>query len=133
VRMAFLIPALAAGLAAGAAMANGGGHLWGSSWQVTAMGELDVEPADGVTIAFVDGRIAGRSGCNQYGGPVTLSADRFAAGTVVATRMACPGRGDEVERRFLEALEQVSGWRMTEDGELELTAEDAALIRAVAP
>lgn len=128
-----LIPALAASLLAGSATANGGGYLWGSSWQVIGVGVFDLVPSDAVTIEFTDGRVAGRSGCNRYTGPVNLKADRIEVGAVAGTRMACPDREMEIERSFLGALERVTGWRIAEDGALELTADDAPLIRAVAP
>ncbi len=128
-----LIPALAASLLAGSATANGGGYLWGSSLRVIGVGAFDLDPSDAVTIEFTDGSVAGRSGCNRYTGPVNLKADRIEVGTVAGTRMACPDREMEIERSFLGALESVTGWRIAEDGALELTTEDAPLIRAVAP
>ena len=125
--------ALIAGLvlAAGMAMANGGGHLWGSTWTVAGVGELALEPADGVTIDFTDGRILGMSGCNRYTGAVTLQADRITVGPVASTRMACPGRAMTIEQSFLGALEHITHWRIDDDGALELLAEGAPLIRAV--
>jgi len=130
-RTAILIVALTAGFS-GPAVGNGGGHLWGSSWQVGTIDALDIAPADGVTIDFTDGRIAGRSGCNRYTGPVILRADRIAPGPIVATRMACPGRPERIEAAFLAALDQVTHWRMDPDGALELTSDGAVLIRATA-
>ncbi len=132
-RVTILFPVLMAGFLAGMAMANGGGHLWGSSWQVAAIGDMEIEPADGLTIDFADGRIAGNSGCNRYTGPVTLRADRIEVGAVAGTRMACPGRAMEIEGAFLAALETVTHWRGNLDGTLELTDGDAVLIRAVSP
>jgi heat shock protein HslJ len=133
VRAAGVITALLVGLAGGPLSANGGGDLWGSSWQVTDIGGHEITLADGVTLAFADGGITGRAGCNRYFGPVTLRAESFESGAIGATRMACPGRGDELERRFLEALGQVTGWRISDDGALELIAGGVPLIRAVAP
>ncbi len=132
-RAAVAISALAASLTAGGALANGGGRLSGSSWMVTGVGEFSVEPADGVTIEFSAGQIAGRSGCNRYTGPVAISADRVTIGPVAGTRMACLGRPMEIERSFLAALETITRWRIAEGGALELLAEDALLIRAVGP
>jgi heat shock protein HslJ len=133
VRTAVLIPVLAAGLAGAAATADGGGALSDTRWQVTGVGAFEIEPADGVTIESAEGRIAGRSGCNRYTGLVTFGAESLEIGAVGVTRMACPGRPAEIERSFLGALEQVSGWRIAGDGALELTAEGAPLTRAVAP
>ncbi|WP_209425569.1 META domain-containing protein [Pararhodobacter sp. SW119] len=114
-------------------MANGGGSLDGTSWQVSAVGELQIEPADDVTLRFQNGRISGRSGCNQYTGPVSLGPENIDVGAIAGTRMACPGRASEIERSFLAALDAVTGWRVTEEGTLELTAEGAPTVRALAP
>jgi heat shock protein HslJ len=106
-----------------------------SAWQVTGVGAFAVTADDGVTLDFTDGQIAGRSGCNRYTGSVTLTAltpghGTLALGPVASTRMACPGRADEVERSFLGALGAVDAWRIEPDGALSLLAGDAPLISA---
>ncbi len=109
--------------------------LPGAAWLATAAGGLSLSAADEVTIDFAEGRIAGRSGCNRYSGAVTLTAltpaaGRLQIGPVMGTRMACIGRGNEVEAAFLAALAGVDGWQIERDGSLVLTGGGAALIRA---
>jgi len=64
-----------------------------------------------VTLVFGDGRVAGKSGCNRYTAsistgelPGSLSVD----GPLAGTRMACPPPKDEVEARYLKALESTT-------------------------
>jgi heat shock protein HslJ len=107
----------------------------GTAWQVSAVGEMDLSAEDDATLQFADGRIWGRSGCNRYSGGVTLTAETPASGALVlgpvmSTRMACPGRADQIETAFLAALEVVTGYQIGPDGMLTLTAAGAPVIRA---
>lgn len=48
-------------------------------------------------------RVGGFAGCNQFGGPYTVSGDSLRFGSLVATMMAC-SEGMQVESRYLAAL-----------------------------
>jgi heat shock protein HslJ len=75
-----------------------------------------------------DGRLSGADGCNRLAGPYTLQAGAIMFGELVGTRMACPG-ADELARRFHEALNGVSRWRLVEDRlELSGTAGKPAIV-----
>jgi heat shock protein HslJ len=118
--------------AAGPALAQA---PFGGAWQAVQAGGMALEPADGVTLDFADGRISGRSGCNRFTGAagltaLTPAAGRIALGPVAGTRMACIGRGDQIEAAVLAALGAVDGWRIECDGTLVLTGGEADLIRA---
>ena len=106
-----------------------------SGWLAIRAAAQDLTAADEVTFDFVEGRLAGRSGCNRYFADADLTArnpaaGRIALGPIIATRMVCPGRGSEVEAAFLGALSGVDGWLIEADGTLVLTAEGAERIRA---
>src|SRR5207244_10818252 len=74
--------------------------------------DLD-QPAAGepsVTLAYQAGRLAGKSGCNQYSAAIKagdLPGD-VTVGPAAGTRMACPPPAMEAERRFLDALASTS-------------------------
>ena len=104
-------------------------------WQVTRIGPLDLGPDDGVTMQVADGRIAGRSGCNRYTGPVALTAETLSSGglelgALAGTQMACPEPASRIESAFLTAIRQVDGYQLTATGGLVLTAGDSELIQA---
>lgn len=129
-----MAPILALILAAGPAPAA---DVPGQSWLVMAAGGADFTPEDEVTMDFVEGMIAGRSGCNRYTGAAQLTArtplyGALSLGPVAGTRMACMGRASEIEPVFLGALGRVDGWRVEADGSLSLLAGDELMIRAVA-
>ncbi|TGG94203.1 META domain-containing protein [Natronospirillum operosum] len=48
-----------------------------------------------------DYAVSGSTGCNQYGGQLTLSAEQMAFGSLVTTRMYCMNTAD-IEARFLD-------------------------------
>lgn len=59
-----------------------------------------------VTLSYVDGRLAGSSGCNRYTAPVTAGEvpGDLSVGVTIGTRMACPEPAASVEDRFLSLL-----------------------------
>ena len=86
--------------------------LAGVEWRLDEFRPGGALPEDvEVTLIFGDGRIAGKSGCNRYTAsiktgdvPGSLSID----GPIAGTRMACQPPQDEVEARYLKALESTT-------------------------
>lgn len=67
-----------------------------------------------------EARVAGTTGCNRFSGSYQFEkGGRLTVGTVAVTRMACAPEAMEAERRFLDVLRRVNGYRI-EDGELLL-------------
>ena len=58
------------------------------------------------------GRASGSGGCNQVSGSYQASGDSLALSQMVGTLVACD-KGMETEQAFLQALEGVSGWRIS--------------------
>lgn len=87
-----------------------------------------------ITIA-TDGKVAGHSGCNRFGGQTELKAGQETSGEITlgalfSTRMAC---ADDVrnqqEAAYLAALAEVTAWR-TDGGKLYLIdASGADILR----
>lgn len=83
-----------------------------TSWRAKTVAGQPV-PADiAVTLEFAGAdRIAGRSGCNRYSGPIGVVDGRLVVGPLASTRMACPPPQMTLETAFLGALSGASRLR----------------------
>jgi heat shock protein HslJ len=102
---------LAVALVTGCAAAGPPGplpaDLTGTAWRARTVAGQPVPEAVAVTMEFPEaGRIAGRSACNRYSGPIAEVDGKLAIGPLASTRMACPPPESELESLFLRALEQ---------------------------
>ena len=105
--------------------------LDGTRWIARTVAGREV-PADVVvSLEFTEpGRIAGRSGCNRYGGPIGVRDGRLVLGPLMMTRMACPPPQSEFETLFVAAVDQAQ--RLERDNSaLVLIAEGQAPSRFV--
>jgi heat shock protein HslJ len=104
--------------------------LEGTSWRLVGYG-LDEPVPDGIEITaeFAEGRIAGRSACNRYTGPVEIdaAAGTLEAGALVSTKMACPPPQMESETRYLGVLQGVARYELA-DERLTLHAADGSTL-----
>lgn len=77
-----------------------------------------------VTLAFLEGRVSGRSGCNLYSGPVETGAGTLKVGPLISTKMACmrPGLMQQ-ESAYLNALQSAQTYSIGAD---KLTITTAA-------
>jgi heat shock protein HslJ len=81
--------------------------LAGTQWVLRAWDLDEPAPAEPeVTLASMDGRLAGTSGCNRYTAAAKAGATPgdLSVGPAAGTRMACPGPQSAVETRFLKQL-----------------------------
>jgi heat shock protein HslJ len=129
------VRALLIGLAVAAVSACGGPPAPGSSgeylensvWRLASIDDLrlDASDTDGpwLRATSVDGRVQGSTGCNSFNGPYRAGGAEVAFGPLATTRRACadPSRA-EVERRFLELLQNADGYRVGA-GRLEVLVE----------
>lgn len=102
-----LNPAKASGAAGRLTLETIGGTQWVlRSWQR----HESAPSAPEVTLAYQDGRFAGRSGCNRYSAPVRTGdmPGDVVVGPAGTTKMACPGPAMAVEMRFLKQLAGVT-------------------------
>ena len=76
-------------------------------------------------------RASGTSGINRFGGGYDPSGANLKFGTLVGTRMAGPPEAMSRENAFLEAMRQVSSWRIT-GKKLELKNGDTILLKLTA-
>jgi putative lipoprotein len=78
-------------------------------------------PNGNYRIAFSDGKISGRFGCNGWGGNYTVAGATLTASQVHSTMMACPEPAMSFEKRGLTVLEQPMRWTWTGKQRLTLT------------
>lgn len=94
--------------------------LEGTHWTLIAFGTEDMVPFSPtdqtVDAQFVDGRMAGRSGCNSYSADYTVVDGKLQLGQAISTLMACQEPAMEVERAFMAALASASTFAI--DGNL---------------
>jgi heat shock protein HslJ len=90
-----------------------GPTLAGTRWRGVVDGGVD--EAATPWLEFVDGRVAGYTGCNMLSGPWRFENGQFLVGPLVTTKRACAGAGSEVERRVLSALGERG--RVTREGQ----------------
>ncbi len=92
-------------------------------WYLNAQGEQTaVLPGTEITLAFMDGRVAGNSGCNQYGGGAEINGNQIKLGGMMSTMMACEEPIMQQEQAYLAALGNVASFEIS--GET-LTLADA--------
>jgi heat shock protein HslJ len=124
---ALLVIAAAAVAAGCGGSADSGGSapsLEGTAWKLTGWSISSQDPNDfTITAQFAEGRIAGTSAVNQYGGPYTSGDDgSFSVGDLVSTMMAGPEADMKAEQSYLTLLAAAKKYQV--DGET-LTLMDA--------
>ena len=68
----------------------------------------------------MDGRLAGRASCNAYTTTYKLTGESLTIGATATTMMSCEPSLMEQERRFLEILQRVRTFDVTDTGALVL-------------
>ena len=125
VMLAAALVALALAAAAAAGCGESTPTLEGTSWKLTGWA---ISSQDSIyftiTAEFLDGRIAGTSAVNQYGGPYTAGDDgSFSVGDLASTMMAGPEADMQAETTFITLLSAAKKYEI--DGDT-LTLFDAA-------
>lgn len=86
--------------------------LRGPEWQVVSLFGIPIDPEAAdmpeLTMRFVNGRVSGRGACNLYFGDASADRAGLDFGQMASTRMACPSALQTLERRFLDALDQIT-------------------------
>ena len=98
--------AVAATLAGCASVSTSPASLEGTSWAVAGIGGAATPRTDAYRLEFRDGRIGGKFGCNSFSGPYGLAGDTLTAGSMAATKMACPGPAHTFESQGFAVLAQ---------------------------
>jgi len=107
--------------------------LVGTAWWVEDILAAGVVDRSRTTLGFFeDNRVAGNSGCNRFTGGFEMKGSSMSFTPLAGTMMACPEALMNQERRFYDAMEQVTAWRIDRDtGLLHLeNSEGETVLRA---
>lgn len=89
-------------------------------WTLIAFGTehmIAFSPAEQtVNAQFVDGRMSGVNGCNNYSADYTVVDGQLQLGQAISTLMACPESAMDVEQAFMSALSSAGSFAI--DGNL---------------
>ncbi len=108
---------------------DGGGTLTGK-WTVTNVGEQPVNAGRPPLLELQDAnRVTGFSGCNRFNGTYTRNGAELRFSGVAATMMACPEPAMTLERQILQALGQVTEFRISSGRLTLLGAEGQDVLR----
>ena len=103
-------PTVGAPAATPAAASSAGVVLANTRWRGNVPG---VDEGSTPWLEFVDGRVAGYTGCNMLSGPWRVESNEIRVGPLATTKRACAGAGGEVEHRVLAGF----GGRVTREGD----------------
>ncbi len=107
-------------------------------WRIVRIGDEEVPGSEGwrephLLMRSSEPRFAATVGCNPMFGGFEASGETLSFQAVAMTMMACPPPLDQLERRFIDALEAAKRWRIAGHVLELLDAEGkpAALLEAV--
>lgn len=89
-----------------------------SEWVLSSWGTGQAPPIAGAapTLAFGEGMVNGRTGCNSYFAPASILAEgQLVLGVAGSTLMACSEELMSQEFRFMAALDGVTGYELIDD------------------
>lgn len=141
-RKLYLFILLFAALLIGCSKPSGGGQkgfdmqMLDGEWQIVLLGEDSLpfeadEEAPNMLFDITNRSFACYVGCNRMGGTLSVGQDSLRMTDIFATRMYCPDKM-ETEEALGNALEQVHGVRVAEDGGLLLTDEAGRVLITLA-
>lgn len=103
-------------------------------WTVHSLNGTEVNPEDtlqkepALQFDLAASKVYGNTGCNQLnGGKLTVQEDSLSFGPMVTTKMACPGTM-ELEKEFLDALNNVNGYDFDNEDLLLLQDDDTLIV-----
>lgn len=99
-----------------------------SEWVLERLSGSEQKTGAAPSLTFSDeGKVAGFSGCNRFGGRYSQSGETLTFSKLFSTRKACAKDRMLLEREFLAALEQVKTLKNIE-GKLILSGESGELL-----
>ena len=107
--------------------------LMGDEWVVEDIGGTLIDRSRATLDFGVDGRLAGRASCNAFTTTYKLTGEGLFIGTTATTMMSCASGLMEQEKRFLDILQRVRRFDVTENGALVLEDDQRRRIVARRP
>jgi len=105
----------------------------GAEWVVEDIGGTLIDRSRATLEFGADGRLAGRASCNAYTTTYSLTGESLTIGATATTMMSCAPSLMEQERRFLEILQRVRTFDVTDTGALVLRDDLGRAITARRP
>lgn len=101
------------------------GDLWNTSWVAESIAGKPVDPPGAITLTFGKEQAGGSSGCNSYGGGVTVKDGTIKFGMLASTMMACfEGGRMQQEFAYQNLLRAAVSFERPAAGRLEIVASD---------
>lgn len=100
----------------------------GTGWRATEVAGQPPVPGSEPTVFFDGGRIGGSTGCNSFGGEITLEGTSVKLGEIATTLIGCEAAIGDIERRFSEALAASQRLTIRADGTLVLSGPAGDLV-----
>jgi putative lipoprotein len=105
--------------------------LENTTWRLTRLGEKDVienglHEGPSITLQSAGQRVTGTGGCNRINGAYRLDRQTIHFGPMATTMMECSS-GMDIEKDFLQALDQARTWKNF-GHELEIYGEEGNLL-----
>ena len=94
--------------------------LIGAEWTVEDIGGTLIDRSRPTLDFGVDGRLAGRATCNAFTATYRLTGEGLTVGAAATTMMSCAPSLMEQERRFMDILQRVRSFDVTDTGALVL-------------
>lgn len=105
------------------------GTLAGGTWLVEDVNGGGVIDNARLDLTFADGRVSGKSGCNNYSGAWQQDGSAIKLGPLMGTRKACPPALMVLEGKFLATLEAATLVTFDTTGAAFLKAPDGRIIK----
>ena len=107
--------------------------LIGAEWVVEDIGGTLIDRSRATLDFGADGRLAGRASCNAFTATYRLTGESLTVGAAATTMMSCAPALMEQERRFMEILQRVQTFDVTDTGALVLRDDRGRAITARRP
>ena len=102
--------AVMTGLVSAALAAN---PPFAGKWRIETIKGADAfDPSKTMFEVASDGQVSSTIGCNRMVGKATSEAEHLRFGPMASTRMACLPPLDQLETKYLAALDTVRAWRI---------------------
>lgn len=107
--------------------------IFSVEWKLKKMGTKQMKyEQENETITLLmnleSNNVSGFSACNRYFGKFSTKKEELKFGNMASTMMACPDKTMALERQYLQQLDKVNNYVLTETGELQLRNDDKVLL-----
>ncbi|MBM7845172.1 META domain-containing protein [Herpetosiphon giganteus] len=108
-------------------------NLIGSRWNVLTINGQPLVGQNALPFTIESAStVSGNSGCNSYGGPISIDGSTMQIGPLVSTLMACADNDVQTQEiALLRAFEQVRSYQQT-DANLSLLDEQGTVVVTLA-